>query len=220
MANCQCATDVGQRTGDAALHRNGAGDGLACLTPDAQVSRPKVDYARLLTLGHDLLVALGEDPERPGIVETPRRWANWWREFVEYDTGKLDTVFESVTVDQMVAVSGIRVWSLCEHHLLPFWCDLTIGYIAGEHVLGLSKFARVAHKYAHKLQIQERLVQEIADDIQRLTGSPDVAVSAAGEHLCMTMRGIKTPALMRSSVMRGAFRNDGRARAEFFAIAK
>lgn len=165
-------------------------------------------------------MALGEDPERPGIVETPRRWANWWREFVEYDTGKLDTVFESVTVDQMVAVSGIRVWSLCEHHLLPFWCDLTIGYIAGEHVLGLSKFARVAHKYAHKLQIQERLVQEIADDIQRLTGSPDVAVSAAGEHLCMTMRGIKTPALMRSSVMRGAFRNDGRARAEFFAIAK
>lgn len=178
------------------------------------------DYARVLALGRDLLRAIGEDPDRPGIADTPRRWASWWREFVEYDAGKVDTVFEAVTVDQMVAVSGIRVWSLCEHHLLPFYCDVTIGYIAGSHVLGLSKFGRIAHRAAHRLQIQERLVQQIADEVQALAGTENVAVVATGEHLCMTMRGIKTPALMRSSVLRGAFRDDAAARAEFLTIAK
>lgn len=167
-----------------------------------------------------MLIAIGEDPDRPGLVDTPRRWAKSWREFIEYDPGKIETLFEHVTVDQMVVISGMRVWSMCEHHCLPFYCDVTVGYIASSHVLGLSKFARIAHMHAHKLQIQERLVQEIADSIQTVTGSGDVAVVATGEHLCMTMRGVRTPAVMRSSVLRGAFRENPEVRAEFYTVAK
>lgn len=121
---------------------------------------------------------------------------------------------------QMVVVSGMRVWSLCEHHLLPFWADVSIGYIADGRVLGLSKFARIAHKFAHRLQLQEQLVLQIADEIEAVTGTRNVAVIATGEHLCMTMRGVKTPAMMHSSVMRGVFRTDADARAEFLALTK
>lgn len=192
---------------------------MAIVDPGAQISGPAVDYAKLVAIGHELLIAIGEDPDRPGITETPRRFASWWREFIEYDPGVLDTTFESVTTDQMVVVSGMRVWSVCEHHLLPFWCDITVGYIARSQVLGLSKFARIANKFAHRPQIQERLVHEIADEIQVISQTEDVAVVAAGEHLCMTMRGIKTPAVMRSSVMRGLFLHGDKVRAEFLTLA-
>lgn len=132
----------------------------------------------------------------------------------------METVFESVQTDQMVTVSGMRVWSLCEHHLLPFWCDVSVGYLAKRHVLGLSKLARIAHHRAHALQLQERLVQQIASDVARLAKTKDVAVVAQGEHLCMSMRGIKTPGLMVSSVMKGAFLKQPEVRAEFLGIAQ
>lgn len=180
----------------------------------------QVDYDRLLWLARELLFAIGYDPTDPAISDTPRRWASWWREFIEYDPGSLGTTFESVSTDQMVAVSGIRVWSLCEHHLLPFWCDLTIAYIADDKVLGLSKFARIAHQAAHRLQLQERLTHQIADSVEQLTGSPDVAVIGRGEHLCMTMRGIQTPAIMTSSVMRGRFRELPALRAELISLTR
>jgi GTP cyclohydrolase I len=177
-----------------------------------------VDYAALVRIGKELLEAIGEDPEREGLKETPRRFAGWWREFIEYAPGNVDTCFESVTTDQMVTVSGMRVWSLCEHHLLPFWCDIAIGYIAREQVLGLSKFARIAHKHAHTLQLQERLCHQIADEVTQIVGTPDVAVLARGEHLCMEMRGIRTPGTMSSSIMRGLFRRDSNARMEFLRL--
>lgn len=183
-----------------------------------KVSSRKVDYPRLLELGRELLVALGEDPEREGLLETPRRWADAWREFIEYDPGKTETCFDSVAVDQMVTVSGLRVTSLCEHHLLPFWCDVAIGYIAEEKVLGLSKFARIAHQFAHQLQLQERLGQQIADEVSRITGTENVAVVLRGEHLCMTTRGIRTPGTMTSSVMRGVFRAEFETRMEFLRL--
>lgn len=166
-----------------------------------------------------ILAAIGEDPEREGLRDTPERVARWWAEFMEYDPGTLGTSFESDETDQMVCVSGMRVWSVCEHHLLPFWCDVTIAYLPHGRVLGLSKFGRIAQAHAHRLQLQERLVQGIADDLEALTSSPDVAVLARGEHLCMSMRGVKMPALMTSSVMRGAFRDKPEARAEFLALA-
>jgi GTP cyclohydrolase I len=120
----------------------------------------------------------------------------------------------------MVVVSGMTIWSMCEHHLLPFRCNISIGYISAEKILGLSKFARIAQQYAHRLQIQERMVEQIADEVTRLTASPDVAVVASGEHLCMLMRGIKTSAIMTSSAMRGAFRDNATTRAEFLEIAR
>lgn len=171
-------------------------------------------------LGRALLEAIGEDPNRPGIKDTPQRFARWWGEFMDYDPGSTGTVFESVQTNQMVAVTGMRVWSLCEHHLLPFWCDVSVGYLAKRHILGLSKLARIAHHRAHRLQLQERLVQEIADDISRLAKTRSVAVVAQGEHLCMTMRGIKTQGTMVSSVMKGAFLKESEARAEFLGIAQ
>lgn len=167
----------------------------------------------------ELLVLLGEDPDREGLRETPARVSRWWREFITYDPGKTNTTFEAIQTNQMVVVAGIKTWSLCEHHLLPFWCDVSIGYIAEEKVLGLSKFARVVHQFAHQLQLQERLTHQIADEIERLTQSPNVAVLAAGQHLCMTMRGIKTPGLMQTSVMRGVFFDIPQARAEFLAMS-
>jgi len=186
----------------------------------AQVERqPKrVDYSQLLALGRELLLAIGEDPDREGLRETPRRWADAWREFIEYDPGTTETTFAAVASDQLVCVSGMRVASLCEHHLLPFWCDVSIGYIPDEKVLGLSKFARIAQQFAHRLQLQERLGEQIADEISRITGTQNVAVVLKGEHYCMTARGIRMPGRMTSSVMRGVFRTESQTRMEFLRL--
>jgi GTP cyclohydrolase I len=186
----------------------------------AQVERkPKrIDYPRLLALGRELLLAIGEDPEREGLRETPRRWADSWREFIEYDPGTTETTFASSSIDQIVCVSGLRVWSLCEHHLLPFWCDVSIGYIPDEKVLSLSKFVRIAHQCAHRLQLQELLGQQIAEEISRITRTENVAVVLKGEHLCMTARGIRTPGLMTSFTMRGVFRTQSETRMEFLRL--
>lgn len=178
-----------------------------------------MDYERLLALGRDLLVALGEDPDRPGLLDTPRRWANMWREFIEHDPGRYDTVFESISTGQLVVVSGMRVYSLCEHHLMPFWCDITIGYIPNGQVLGLSKFGRVAHLFAHRLQLQEQLVDQIAQTIRAISHAEDVAVLGVGEHTCMSARGIRTPATMRSVAAYGAFSEPERLRV-FLEVAK
>jgi GTP cyclohydrolase I len=177
-----------------------------------------VNTARIEELARELLIAIGEDPDREGLKDTPRRYASWWKEFIEHDCGNATTFFEPITTDQMVVVSGMRVWSICEHHLLPFWSDVTIGYIAEERVLGLSKFARIAHRHAHRLQIQERMVHQIADEIAELAQTKNVSVMARGEHLCMSMRGIKTPATMTTSVLRGIFRYSSDARMEFLTV--
>lgn len=177
-----------------------------------------VDYNKLVVIGHELLKAIGQDLNRPELRDTPERFANWWREFIEHEEGDTDTLFESTSTDQMVVISGIKVWSMCEHHLLPFSCEITIGYIATEKILGLSKFARIARMHAHKLQVQERLTHEIADSISEICWTQDVAVIARGEHLCMIARGVKSDAIMNTSVMRGAFMNNASAREEFFHL--
>lgn len=173
----------------------------------------------LMTAARLVLDAIGEDGDREGLQDTPRRFADAWCEFIDYDAGNVQTTFASHATDQMVVVSGMRVWSICEHHLLPFWCEIAVGYITGARVLGLSKFARIAHRRAHALQVQERLVEQIADDVSLIAATPDVAVLARGEHLCMVMRGIQTPAIMTSSAMRGAFKENATTRAEFLRLA-
>ena len=180
----------------------------------AQVADPLVDLAQRL------LKEIGEDPERDGLRDTPDRFARWWREFIDYDPGTIDTLFEATSTSQMVVVSDIEVWSLCEHHLLPFNCSLTIAYRPDRALLGLSKFARIAHHHAHRLQVQERLVADVAREVSEVTGAPDVAVIAKGEHLCMTMRGIKTGALMTSTAFLGQFGEDSGLRAELLALLR
>jgi GTP cyclohydrolase I len=174
----------------------------------------------LIDVARQLLEEIGEDPDRDGLRDTPKRFARWWREFIDYEPGSVETLFESTTTSQMVIVSDIQVWSLCEHHLLPFNCYVTIAYRPTGHLLGLSKFARVAHRHAHKLQVQERLTAEIAQAIADITGAADVAVIARGEHLCMTMRGIKTGALMTSTAFLGAFGEDNSLRGELLSLVR
>ncbi|MEE2050840.1 MULTISPECIES: GTP cyclohydrolase I [Nocardiopsis] len=186
---------------------------LADLPQESTVRDPLESVAR------QLLVEIGEDPDRSGLEDTPRRFARWWREFSNYQAGRVETHFPLRTDGQIVMISDITVWSLCEHHLLPFSCVLTIAYKPGDHVLGLSKFARIAHRHAHRLQVQERLVRDIAEDIAKVTETDDVAVIGRGEHLCMTMRGIRTPALMTCSVFEGVFREYGPPREELIKIA-
>lgn len=174
----------------------------------------------LVELARRLLEEIGEDPDRDGLRDTPVRFARWWREFTNYDPGSMGTLFESVGTSQLVVVSDIQVWSLCEHHLLPFNCSVTIAYRPKGQLLGLSKFARVAHHYAHRLQVQERLVDQIALEISTLSGTPDVAVIAKGEHLCMSMRGIKAAAQMTSTAYRGEFGTDADLRVELFDLLR
>lgn len=178
----------------------------------------RVNQQALLAIGRALLEALGEDPGRPGLEDTPRRWAGWWREFLAGAPGVAWTAFPAEGAGQTVAVGPFRVWSLCEHHLLPFWCDLTIGYVPRGRILGLSKFARAAAHTAARLQVQERLAEEVADRVAYASGSPDVAVVARGEHLCLSMRGARADAVMTTSVFRGAFAGPA-ARAEFLGLA-
>ncbi|MEV5499538.1 GTP cyclohydrolase I [Nonomuraea fuscirosea] len=171
-------------------------------------------------LARQLLIEIGEDPGREGLLDTPRRYARWWREFTDHRPGSVDTVFSSNMDGQTVLVSDILVWSLCEHHLLPFSCMLTIAYRPGKRILGLSKFARIAHNHSHRLQVQERLVASIADEISEVTGSPDVAVIGQGEHLCMIMRGVRADGLMTSTDLRGIFGEDTPQRMELLALTQ
>ncbi|MCE3245499.1 MAG: cyclohydrolase FolE [Arthrobacter sp.] len=178
-----------------------------------------IDRAAVAELTRQLLIHLGQEPDREGLRDTPRRVADAWVEFLEYDPGSLDTTFEAVAVDQLVVIRGIPLVSMCEHHLMPFRCQVAIGYLTGDRVLGLSKLGRIATLHAHKLQLQERLVRDIADDVSERAGTEHVAVLARGEHLCMSARGVRLPHEMISSEMRGAFRKDAALRAEFLGLA-
>ncbi|MEU9970469.1 GTP cyclohydrolase I [Streptomyces malaysiensis] len=186
----------------------------------AAPSAPTTTEDPLIGLARQLLEEIGEDPDRDGLRDTPARFARWWREFINYEPGSLGTLFESIGTSQLVIVSDIQVWSLCEHHLLPFNCSVTIAYRPAGQLLGLSKFARVAHHYAHRLQVQERLVDQIALEISNLSGTPDVAVIAKGEHLCMSMRGIKAAAQMTSTALRGEFGTSSGLRSELFDLLR
>jgi GTP cyclohydrolase IA len=179
-----------------------------------------IDTARLARIGRELLEAIGENPDREGLRGTPDRFARWWAEFIDYDPGRMDTTFTQDHTGQMVIVSGLRIWSLCEHHLLPFWADVSVAYIPSGRVMGLSKVARIAHHVAHRLQLQEQLVAQIADQLETVSSSSDVAVLASGVHLCMTMRGVRTPGTMTSLDARGRFRDEPALRGEFLQLAR
>ncbi|MEV0536762.1 GTP cyclohydrolase I FolE [Kitasatospora sp. NPDC050463] len=186
--------------------------------------RRPVDTDLVANLYRQLLAALGEDPQREGLRETPERVARWWAEFLDHVPGRTDTVFAqdlSADGEQLVVVRGISTWSLCEHHLLPMQLDLTIGYVPGEQVLGLSKFARIAQAHAHRLQLQERIVEGIAADVAKATGAADVGVVAEGEHLCMSMRGVRAEQARTLSIrLRGRFDGAGSLGQHLLAIAR
>ena len=201
------------------MGRRRAGAGMS--RPLALPARPRsrVDVDAVADLYRQLLLALGEDPDREGLADTPRRVAAWWREFLEHDPGRTDTAFTHVdSGEQFVLVRGIRTWSLCEHHLLPFRVTVAVGYVPAGRVVGLSKFARITADHAHHLQLQERLTRDIARAVADVTGSADVAVLADGEHLCMSMRGVRVDtARTTTSCLLGRLHSDPALTARLYA---
>jgi GTP cyclohydrolase I len=167
-----------------------------------------------------ILEATGQDLSREDLRDTPRRVARFYKEFLGWDPGTVDTSFaEEKVTGQMVTVSDMRMWSICAHHMLPFYTDISVGYIAQGRVLGLSKFARIAHQVCHRLQTQESIAEQIADEVMAVTRMRDVAVLCEnGMHTCMTMRGIRTPGSMNNAVLRGQFLLRPSARAEFYNL--
>ncbi len=175
-------------------------------------------------LYHDLLVHIGENPKRDGLLKTPERAAKAM-DFLTagYQTNLADivnnAVFESDN-DEMITIQGIEFYSLCEHHLLPFMGHCHIGYLPSGKVLGLSKFARIVDMYARRLQIQENFTKQIADAVTEVTGCRGVGVVVEAKHMCMMMRGVqKQNSLMRTSIMQGDFRKNQATRDEFLRMA-
>ncbi|MEV7026690.1 GTP cyclohydrolase I FolE [Kitasatospora sp. NPDC093558] len=168
-----------------------------------QAQRRPVDRPRVAQLTRELLLALGEDPERDGLKNTPRRVADWWGEFLNHAPGRLDTAFaQEGQYGDFVLLTGIEAWSVCEHHLLPFRLDVSIAYVPDTAVLGLSKLVRHLQAHTHALQLQERITHDVAHDLAKAAGTDDVAVFTVGEHLCMSMRGVKATAVRTSTMCR------------------
>lgn len=166
---------------------------------------------------------LGEDPKREGLCDTPKRAAQAMEFLTRGYKQTLDQVvngalFESNT-NEMVVVQNIELYSLCEHHLLPFTGKCHVAYIPTGKVLGLSKVARIVDMYARRLQIQENLTKQIAEALQEVTDAAGVGVIIEAHHLCMMMRGVeKQNSLMKTSVMLGTFRSNQSTRMEFLSL--
>lgn len=171
-----------------------------------------------------LIQWVGEDPNRPGLKDTPARVAKALKEmttgYQDSPAEILGTVFEE-KYDQMVAVRGIRYHSLCEHHLMPFTGTCDVGYIPNSRglVVGLSKIPRLVQCFARRLQVQERMTKQIADALEEHLKPLGVAVLVWGHHACCENRGVRSRSLMETSDMRGVFREKPEARAEFLANA-
>jgi GTP cyclohydrolase IA len=170
----------------------------------------------------DILVAVGEDPEREGLVRTPNRIARMYEELTagyHVDPVRLinDAVFD-VKYDEMVIVRDIDFYSLCEHHMLPFLGQAHVAYIPDGKVIGLSKIPRIVEMFARRLQVQERMTRQIADFLQETLQPLGVAVVCEGVHMCAAMRGVKKAnARMVTSAMVGSFKTSQATRTEFFA---
>jgi len=168
----------------------------------------------------------GDDPDREGLVDTPRRVVEAYQElFSGYGTDPetiLERTFGEVeNYDEVVVLSDIEFESYCEHHMLPIIGKVHVGYIPRERVVGISKIARVVDLYAHRLQIQEALTAQVANSIQKALNPKGVAVVVEATHHCMCLRGVhKSGVVMRTSHMTGLFRTDSRTRREFFHLIK
>ena len=182
-----------------------------------------MNKARVAGLVKQLLKELGEDPEREGLRKTPKRVADCWEFLTSGYKSDLRTVinravFESHS-NNMIIIRDIEVYSLCEHHMLPFFGRCHIGYIANRKVLGASKLARIVDCFARRLQIQERLTAEVARAVRESVKAEGVGVVMECRHLCMMMRGVeKQNSVMTTSSVLGDFHNDPATRTEFLSL--
>ena len=182
-----------------------------------------MDRDKVAGLIRQLLVEIGEDPDREGLRSTPDRTARAWEEMTSGYTRRAEDVvggaiFES-EANNMIIARDIEIYSLCEHHLLPFFGRAHIGYIAKHKLLGVSKLARICEMYARRVQIQERLTAQIAEDVMSMLDAEGVGVVVECRHLCMLMRGVgQQNSVMTTSSVLGSFRKYQRTRSEFFSL--
>lgn len=186
-------------------------------------SRANMDLPKIENAVRDILEAIGEDPNREGLLETPQRVARMYAEVfsgLHHDVSKDIKVFHEEGNDEMILIGDIPFYSMCEHHLLPFHGKAHVVYIPRDgKILGLSKVARIVDTMSRKPQLQERLTSEIADRIIEAIDAKSVCVIIEAEHLCMTMRGIRKPGSKTvTSAMRGGCRTDARTRNEALAL--
>lgn len=187
-------------------------------------SNSQVDESSLEQQQHikNILTLIGEDPEREGLLDTPKRVLKSYKEiFGGYHIdpkGVLGTTFDAEKYDNMVICKDIELFSTCEHHMIPFFGKVHIGYIPGERVVGLSKLARLADVYARRLQIQERLTKEIADTLEEVLKPKGVMVVLEAKHMCMCARGVgKQHSSMVTSHLTGVFK-ENEVRSEFLRL--
>lgn len=195
------------------------------ISPTISAADEQLEVPGLRDLTASWLAAIGEDPEREGLQKTPQRVAKAWA-FLTAGYGRTladaagDAVF-AAEGSEMVIVKDIEFYSMCEHHMLPFYGRAHVAYIPDRQILGLSKFARIVDLYARRLQVQERLTTQIADALEELLAPRGVAVLLEGVHLCMAMRGVqKQNSSTTTSAMRGLFKEDARTRAEFMSAVQ
>ncbi len=184
----------------------------------------ELNTEKIARLVRELLIEIGEDPTREGLLDTPKRVARAWREYAsgyaEDPAVHLARTFEEVGgYDEIVLLKDIPFQSHCEHHLAPIIGKASIAYLPRDKVVGISKLARVLHGYARRLQVQERLTAEVADCICEHLQPKGVAVVIEASHSCMSARGVNTPGvMMTTSRMMGIFRSDERSRREVLAL--
>ena len=179
--------------------------------------------SKLVESYRSILRTIGEDETRNGLVRTPERAANAIKFLTRGYEQDIDSVVNNALfdsdLDEIVIVKDIELYSLCEHHILPFLGNCHVGYLPSGKVLGLSKVARIVDMYARRLQIQERLTQQIAEAIMDATDASGVGVIVEAQHLCMQMRGVqKQHSSMKTSVLLGSFRHNAPTRAEFLRL--
>lgn len=173
----------------------------------------------------DFLLHIGENPEREGLKETPKRVAKASEYlFSGYKSDPheiLGKVFSDGACDEMVILRDIEFYSICEHHMLPFFGHISIGYLPNSRVVGISKLARLVECFSRRLQIQEKLTSQICDTLMEVLQPKGAMVVARAKHLCMVMRGVeKQESIMTTSATRGLFRSDPRTREEFLSLIK
>jgi GTP cyclohydrolase IA len=194
------------------------------LCEDALVAKVK-PIDRMPELVEKMLAELGEDPTRQGLQATPERVARALRELTDgYGVRASDVIANAIfdqDYDEMVLVKDIPFYSLCEHHMLPFFGSCHVGYLPKGKVVGLSKIPRLVGMFAHRLQLQERMTKEIAEALNEGLAPRGVGVVVEARHLCMEMRGVqKTGSQLITSCMLGTFRRDARTRAEFLDLVR
>lgn len=182
-----------------------------------------MNQKRVEELIRELLIEIGEDPDREGLVRTPARYAKAMEFLTKGYSENPETIINnaifSSEANNMIICRDIEVYSLCEHHLLPFFGRCHVGYVAKDKVLGVSKIARIVEMYARRLQIQERLTVQIAEEIKRAVDAEGVGVVMECQHLCMMMRGVeKQNSLMTTSSVLGTFRKNLATREEFLNL--